>query len=146
MLPYIYSVFATEVASEAGATLQRALVMEFPDDLAVRQTADSFMFGSSFLVFPVLKYQEASHKCYLPIPTTTATGGLSGSGSGSFVDFWSGESHAAGSTVTAAVVLERIPLFVRAASIVPLGPHLQVCIPPCLSSRPRSRFEAREVR
>ena len=64
MLPYIYSVFATEVASEAGATLQRALVMEFPDDLAVRQTADSFMFGSSFLVFPVLKYQEASHKCY----------------------------------------------------------------------------------
>eukprot|EP01046_Picozoa_sp_COSAG06_P039671 COSAG06_NODE_4719_length_4010_cov_4.228842_2_plen_144_part_00 len=143
MLPYIYSVFATEVASEAGAPLQRALVMMFPDDLAVRQTADSFMFGSSFLVFPVLKYQETSHKCYLPIPTTTTTGGLSGTDSGgSFVDFWSGESHAAGSTVTAAVVLERIPLFVRAASIVPLGPHLQVR----LSFRLRLRFEAREVR
>lgn len=71
LLPFIYSVFALEISSvgsststhsqrqrrdtHTGSTLQRALVMEFPSDLAVRQTADSFMFGSNFLVFPVLR-------------------------------------------------------------------------------------------
>ena len=47
MLPFIYSTFATEVAAGEQSILQRALVMEFPDDPAVRQTADAFMFGSS---------------------------------------------------------------------------------------------------
>ena len=65
LLPFIYSIFATEVSSVGAGTaiqsvgtsptLQRALAMEFPSDLAVRQTADSFMFGSNFLVFPVLR-------------------------------------------------------------------------------------------
>ncbi len=81
LLPFIYSVFATEVSGRgAGAatqsigrspTLQRALVMEFPSDPNVRHTADSFMFGPSFLVFPVLQYQEKTHSCYFP--TTAGT-------------------------------------------------------------------------
>jgi alpha-D-xyloside xylohydrolase len=40
-------------------------------------------------------------------------------------DFWSGIRHAGGGTVIADAPLEKIPLFVRAGSIVPLGPHLQ---------------------
>ena len=68
-------------ASGPQSSLQRALVVEFPDDHAVRQVADSFMFGPSFLVFPVLKAQETTHTCYLPI----ASGA---SGVGRFFDFW----------------------------------------------------------
>jgi hypothetical protein len=43
-------VFATEVSGGPQSILQRALVMEFPSDLAVRQTADAFMFVSPQLL------------------------------------------------------------------------------------------------
>lgn len=72
--------------------------------------------GPSFLVFPVLQFQQRSMHCYLPM----------GGESGEFVDFWSGESHVEGSTVTIPLVLNHIPVFVKAGSIIPLGPHLQV--------------------
>ena len=72
--------------------------------------------GPSFLVFPVLQFQQRTMQCYLP------TGGASGK----FVDFWSGEPHVEGSTVTVPLLLDHIPVFVKAGSIIPLGPHLQV--------------------
>ena len=101
LLPFIYSIFATEVSSVikgAGTaiqsvgtspTLQRALVMEFPSDPAVRQTADSFLFGSSFLVFPVLQYQEKTHTCYFPTSSTAGTN--ADRVEQKFVNFWTGE-------------------------------------------------------
>lgn len=135
MLPYIYSVFATQVVRGAQSILQRALVMEFPDDQAVRQTADAFMFGSSFLVFPVLKFAESIHQCYMPQQGSGA--GLRGS----FVDFWTGETHQAGTTVSVAVSLNHVPLFVRSGSIVPLGPHLHYA-----SEKPSDPLELRVYR
>ena len=53
LLPYIYSLSA-KVTSD-GYTLMRALPMDFPDDPAVRNINDSFMFGSSLLVHPVTR-------------------------------------------------------------------------------------------
>ena len=43
----------------------------------------------------------------------------------SWYDFWSGERHDGGDNVTVTTTLDRIPLFVRAGSIVPLGPDVQ---------------------
>jgi alpha-D-xyloside xylohydrolase len=40
-------------------------------------------------------------------------------------DFWSGARLSAGSTVEASAPLERIPVYVRAGSILPLGPMAQ---------------------
>ena len=37
-------------------------------------------------------------------------------------DFWTGAREAGGQTVDAAAPIERMPVFVRAGSIVPLGP------------------------
>ena len=82
----------------------------------VRQVADAFLFGPIFLVFPILSYQQSSIPCYLPIG--------SGGGDSGFFDFWTGKKHAAGTTVTQAVVLDHIPLFVVAGTIVPFGPYL----------------------
>jgi len=40
-------------------------------------------------------------------------------------DFWTGAKHGGGRTITADAPLEKIPLFVRAGSIIPLGPQIQ---------------------
>lgn len=53
LLPYIYSLSAQVTADRS--TLMRPLAMDFPDDPAVRNINDSFMFGSSLLVHPVTR-------------------------------------------------------------------------------------------
>ena len=110
MLPYNYSV-AWKVTSEAS-TIMRALCMDFPDDAKALSVADEYMFGSAFLVAPVTEAKAASRRVYLPAGT-------------SWVNFWSGEKYKGGRQITAAAPIEILPLFVRAGSIVPLGPDLQ---------------------
>ena len=70
------------------------------------------MFGPAFLVAPVTEPQATNKTVYLPAGT-------------GWVDFWSGEKFDGGQTVNAAAPLEQMPLFVRAGSIVPLGPSVQ---------------------
>jgi alpha-D-xyloside xylohydrolase len=43
----------------------------------------------------------------------------------SWFDFWTGKTMDGGSTLTAAAPIDRIPLLVKAGSIVPLGPTIQ---------------------
>ncbi len=110
LMPYIYS--------EAGDlyhkddTLMRGLVMDFGSDPAVRDIADQYMFGPAFLVNPVYEFKARSRSVYLP------------SGS-DWYDFYSGERRAGGQTITAAAPYSRMPVYVRAGSIVPTGPDLQ---------------------
>ncbi|MCE4555416.1 TIM-barrel domain-containing protein [Roseateles cellulosilyticus] len=53
-------------------------------------------------------------------------------------DFWSGQLHAGGSTVKASYPLDRFPLFVRAGSIVPMGPVVEH-----VSQKPDAPLEVR---
>jgi alpha-D-xyloside xylohydrolase len=110
MLPYNYSV-AWKTTHERY-TPMRALMMDFPKDAKVLPIADQFMFGPAFLVNPVTTPKATSRSVYLPTGTT-------------WVDFWTGETLAGGETVTAKAPLSLLPVYVRAGSIVPLGPVLQ---------------------
>jgi len=53
LLPYTYSL-GWKVTRD-GYTLMRALPMDFPDDRAVHNINDAFLFGPSFLVHPVTR-------------------------------------------------------------------------------------------
>jgi len=110
MLPYNYSV-AWKTTSE-NYTPMRALPMDFPKDKQALPIGDEFMFGPAFLVCPVTQPQAMDRTVYLPSGTT-------------WIDFWSGESRSGGVTTTANAPLNRLPLFVRAGSIVPLGPVVE---------------------
>jgi len=110
MLPYNYSV-AWKITSE-GYTPMRALVMDFPKDAQALAMADEYMFGPAFLVCPVTTPQATSRPVYLPSGT-------------SWVDFWTGETLVGGQTVTANAPINILPLYVRAGSIVPVGPVMQ---------------------
>jgi alpha-D-xyloside xylohydrolase len=110
LMPYIYTNGADTYFKDG--TVMRGLVMDFPADSKVRDIDDEYMFGPAFLVAPVTDYKARSRKVYLP-------------GGTRWYDFYSGRSVAGGKTITAAAPYERMPLFVRAGSIVPTGPAIQ---------------------
>ena len=110
MLPYNYSV-AWKITSERY-TPMRALMMDFPRDSKALMISDEYMFGPAFLVNPVIMPHAASRQVYLPAGTK-------------WIDFWTGETVGGGTTLTAKAPLEILPLYVRAGSIVPLGPVMQ---------------------
>jgi alpha-D-xyloside xylohydrolase len=111
LLPYIYSL-AGAVTLRAS-TILRPLAMDFRTDPVARDIGDQFMFGPAFLVSPVSSYGARTRTVYLP-------GTLGG-----WYDFWTGAAVAGGQTIEAPAPFDSIPLFLRAGSIVPVGPELQ---------------------
>lgn len=110
LMPYIYSL-AWRVTDQ-DYTIQRPLVMDWRTDPKTWNIGDQFMFGPAILVSPVLK-QDATHRTvYLPESPV-------------WYDFWSGASVNGGQEVEAEAPLDRIPLFIRAGSIVPFGPEIE---------------------
>lgn len=110
LLPYVYAQ-AWRVSSE-DYTLQRPLIMDFRTDERVREIADQFMYGPSLLVSPVLTAHATSRSVYLPAGAA-------------WYDFWTGKKMSGGAEVAVAAPLDRIPLHVRAGSIVPMGPEIE---------------------
>jgi alpha-D-xyloside xylohydrolase len=106
MLPYIYSL-AWKTTSESY-TPMRPLVMDFRTDARADNIGDQFMYGPAFLVNPVTEPASATRPVYLP--------------QAKWYDFWTGATIEGGRMVNAITPLERIPLYVRAGSILPLGP------------------------
>ena len=110
LMPYIYSL-AWRVTSE-DYTIQRPLVMDWRSDSKVRDIGDQFMFGPAILVSPVLQADASRRTLYLPE-------------SPAWYDFWTGASEKGGREIDAGAPLDRIPLYVRAGSILPLGPEIE---------------------
>jgi alpha-D-xyloside xylohydrolase len=110
LFPYIYSLAGA--VTQDGSTMMRPLVMDFRADAKARDIPDQYMFGPAFLVSPVTEYKARTRSVYLP----AAAG---------WYDFWTGRLAAGGQTIAADAPFDRLPLFVRAGSIVPVGPEQQ---------------------
>lgn len=110
LMPYLYSL-AWKVTSD-DYTIMRPLVMDFRSDPNTWNLGDQFMFGPAILVSPVLKSGATSRSVYLPGATT-------------WYDFWTGTSAHGDQTIQTDAPLERLPLYVRAGSILPMGPEIE---------------------
>lgn len=111
LLPYIYSLAADVHFKDY--TMMRPLVMDFPKDKTALNVPYQFMFGPSIMVNPVYQYGARSREVYMPAGTK-------------WYDLHTGSllSHG-GETITLSAPYERIPLLVRAGSILPLGPAME---------------------
>lgn len=107
LFPYLYS--ETARINRKGSTLMRPLVMDFAgDSLALAQKYE-YMFGPSLLVAPVVEPGKSNWDVYLPYTP------------GGWYDFWTGtKSGENGTWKTVPVTLARIPVFVKAGTILPL--------------------------
>lgn len=121
LMPYIYSLAGA--VAHRSYTLFRALAFDYREDVQVHSIGDQFMFGPAFMVAPVTEAMYYG-------PGSRELEGISKQRSvylpaGEWYDYWSDERMEGGLTIEAKADLETIPLFVRAGSIVPLGPEVQ---------------------
>lgn len=119
LLPYIYSL-SSKVTRE-GYTLMRSLAFDFRTDPTIHSIPDQYMFGPAFMVCPVTWPMYSSDTSVMIaktrdvyLPTSTR-----------WFDFWTGNSYDGGQTIAAKVPIETIPLYIKAGSIIPMGPYLQ---------------------
>jgi alpha-D-xyloside xylohydrolase len=109
LLPYIYSL-AWKTTSE-GYTPMRPLVMDFRTDVRAANIGDQFMYGPAFLVNPVTEPEANARSVYLP--------------QAKWYSFWDGTSLEGGRAIDAPAPIDRLPLYVRAGSILPMGPEME---------------------
>jgi alpha-D-xyloside xylohydrolase len=144
LIPYLYST-AWQVTSNNDSYL-RPLFSDFAADKRVWNMGDEFMFGRSILAAPILDPQYTEEKIIREDAMTgwnrekvknegvksekldwtevkTATKYLPKGAQ--WYDFWTNKLYKGGQTVTLETSLDRVPMFVRAGSILPLGPEMQ---------------------
>jgi alpha-D-xyloside xylohydrolase len=109
LLPYIYSL-AWKTTNEAY-TPMRPLAMDFRGDVRALNTGDEYLFGPAILVSPVTEPGATSRRIYFP--------------KAKWYDFWTGRVVQGGVAAEAQAPLDRIPLHIRAGSILPMGPDLE---------------------
>jgi alpha-glucosidase (family GH31 glycosyl hydrolase) len=106
LIPYIYSYERSTFAKGVG--LVRPLAFTFPDDPNVRNSIDSWMFGDSLLVSPVVEQGQTSKHIYLP--------------AGRWTDYATGKVYDGGHAIDYPLDSAHwsdIPLFVREGAIIP---------------------------
>ena len=89
----------------------RALWLHYPDDPTAVARGDQYLWGRDMLVAPVVEKGATERRLYLP--------------RGHWYDFWTEEKIEGGREVSRAVDLATMPLYVRAGSVIPLGPVKQ---------------------
>ena len=109
LLPYLYTTFWQ--CAQTGLPIVRPLLLPFQNDTATHTLDDQFLCGDAFLVAPVIEEGATSRSVYLP--------------AGVWYNFWTDEPLSGPSRVEVEAPLERLPLFVRAGSIVPMAPSMR---------------------
>jgi alpha-D-xyloside xylohydrolase len=129
LLPYIYA--ASWDITTNQSSMMRALMMDFANDKHALDINDEYMFGKSLLVCPVthpmyskteVREKDTTHiedfsrignnEVYLPAGT-------------GWYDFWTGDRYVGGQTVVKETPIDIIPLYVKAGSVLPIGPKVQ---------------------
>ncbi len=109
MLPYIYSL--AWMTTHDAYTPMRALAMDYRTDARAANIGDQFMLGPAVMVNPVTDAGVNVRRVYLP--------------AAKWYDFWKGTSVDGPQTISADTPLDILPLYVRAGSILPLGPGME---------------------
>jgi alpha-D-xyloside xylohydrolase len=142
LLPYLYST-AWQVTSNNGSYL-RPLFSDFAADKKVWNTADEFLCGTSILAAPILDPQyteeqiikedaitgwekkEALGESVMQADFTASKSVVKYLPKGTtWYDLWTGKAYKGGQNITLETALNRVPMFLRAGSILPLGPEMQ---------------------
>lgn len=109
LIPYYYSL-AYET-HETGVPMMRPLMMEFPDDHKVANLSDQWTVGSGLMVAPIDQQGATARSVYLPQDR--------------WFPFESTAALEGDQTINASAKLDEIPIYVRAGTILPLGPIVQ---------------------
>ena len=103
--PYIHS--QMRIASQTGLPPMRPLFVDFPEDADAWVVDDEFLFGPDILVAPVLAAGQVAREVYLPVGAA-------------WTNAWTGEKFVGGVVILVDAPIDRIPVFTRNESEVPI--------------------------
>ncbi len=104
LLPYLYTtVWQTH---KDGTPIIRPLFFGFPNDSVTYSIMNEYLWGSDFLVAPILHKRVQQRRLYLP--------------NGLWYDWWNSKKYKGGRWITVPVKLQTIPVFVKAGAFIPM--------------------------
>lgn len=103
LLPYIYTLFAE--AHRTGMPMLRPVWVEFPSDATYFAEENIFLLGPHLLIAPVS--EEKQERLTVPLPP------------GQWFDYFAPERGPLSGRISEALLLERIPFYIRAGGIIP---------------------------
>jgi oligosaccharide 4-alpha-D-glucosyltransferase len=109
MLPYNYSL--AWLNSTKGTPLTRPLFFEEPENPAVSEIDDTYLWGPNILVAPILEKGQQKRRFYMP-------GGV-------WFDFFTGEKHTGGQWMEVTTSFENIPVYAKGGSFIPMIEPIQ---------------------
>lgn len=104
LMPHLYSLFYE--AAQTGMPVIRPLILEYPDDRAVYNLSDQFLFGRDLLIAPVYRPDTEYRTVYLP--------------EGIWYDYWTGHRYKGGQHIMVHAPLHKMPIFVKAGAVIPV--------------------------
>ncbi|MEO3755762.1 TIM-barrel domain-containing protein [Streptomyces sp. B6B3] len=116
LVPYLYAV-AGAVYLESS-TMMRPLAFDFAHDPGALRVDDQFLLGPSLMVCPVTRPRRVDSD---PPPGTETTRSVYLPGGTAWIDAWTGNTQEGGTRVEAPAPLERIPVYARTGTILPLA-------------------------
>jgi alpha-D-xyloside xylohydrolase len=113
LLPYLES--AVHESASTGWPVMRPLALEAPEVAALWRVEHEWLLGADLLVVAVVDDRDQPTPVEVQLPP------------GRWVDFWTGGSSDGPSSFVETVPIERIPLYVRAGAVIPMGPLGACC-------------------
>lgn len=110
LLPYLYTQFYLH--EDSGMPVMRPLWFNYPKDMETYLVADQYLVGKDILVAPVVRESERKRSVYFPKGDD-------------WRDFETGELYKGGTRQMVDAPLERLPVFIRVGSVVPVQPPVQ---------------------
>ncbi|MDD4968925.1 MAG: glycoside hydrolase family 31 protein [Paludibacter sp.] len=110
LMPYIYTLAGMSHFNDF--TIMRPLMMDYESDANVLNISDQYMFGCNLMVCPVYHYKGRSREVYFPV-------------NAGWYNLYDGKFNAGGKTQTVSAPYDRMPIFVPAGSILPVGQVVQ---------------------
>jgi len=113
LIPYLYSAYYAMY--NTGVSVMRALVFHHQDDPNTYGIDDQYYFGENMMICPVTVKDAVSRIVYLP--------------EGIWFDYWSGQEYTGRQHILVKTPLEKLPIFVKGGSIIPMQPLKEYTAP-----------------
>jgi alpha-D-xyloside xylohydrolase len=110
LMPYIYTMAGMSHFDDF--TIMRALMMDYSSDKNVLNVSDQYMFGKELMICPVYQYKARTREVYFPKET-------------GWYNLYNGKYTAGGQKQTVDATYDRMPIYVAAGSILPMGKVIQ---------------------
>jgi len=110
LMPYIYTMAGMSHFNDF--TIMRALMMDYSTDKNVLNVSDQYMFGKELMICPVYQYKARTREVYFPKEA-------------GWYNLYNGKYITGGQKQTVDATYDRMPIYVAAGSILPMGKVIQ---------------------